>query len=390
MKKRVVCLFICFTLFLSMTQLTRAEEKDASSSIPLAKDVPSAILLEKDTGKLIFDKNAHEKLPPASMTKVMTLLLIMEAIDEEVLTLDEMVRVSERASSMGGSQVFLSEGEEMSVDDLIKAIAIASGNDASVAMAERISGSEEQFVQKMNERLKELALENTQFQNASGLPAEGQYSTAYDMAMIAKELLKYEHITEYTSIYEDYLRKGKDNEFWLVNTNKLVRFYPGADGLKTGYTEEAKYCLTATAERDDMRVISVVMGAETVKKRNQAISEMFDYAYNQYETTKIFDKGEKVDEIDLFHAKEETIDVITAEAIRTLHLKGEEKNAYDVSISIDDSISLPIHKGDEIGILTVKKEDETIQVSPLTVSQDIPKATYFSLFKRSLKHIVRQ
>lgn len=373
-----------------MTQLTRAEEKDASSSIPLAKDVPSAILLEKDTGKLIFDKNAHEKLPPASMTKVMTLLLIMEAIDEEVLTLDEMVRVSERASSMGGSQVFLSEGEEMSVDDLIKAIAIASGNDASVAMAERISGSEEQFVQKMNERLKELALENTQFQNASGLPAEGQYSTAYDMAMIAKELLKYEHITEYTSIYEDYLRKGKDNEFWLVNTNKLVRFYPGADGLKTGYTEEAKYCLTATAERDDMRVISVVMGAETVKKRNQAISEMFDYAYNQYETTKIFDKGEKVDEIDLFHAKEETIDVITAEAIRTLHLKGEEKNAYDVSISIDDSISLPIHKGDEIGILTVKKEDETIQVSPLTVSQDIPKATYFSLFKRSLKHIVRQ
>src|SRR5690625_4127314 len=217
----------------------------------------------------------------------MTLLLIMEAIENEELSLDETIRISENAASMGGSQIFLGAGEEMTVHDLLKGIAIASGNDASVALAERISGSEEAFVQEMNDKVTELGLENTHFQNASGLPADNHYSTSYDMAMIAKELLKYETITDYTSIYDDYLRKGEENEFWLVNTNKLVKFYPGVDGLKTGYTNEAKYCLTATAMKDDMRVIAVVMGADTIKERNASVSSLLDYAYNHFETQKL-------------------------------------------------------------------------------------------------------
>src|SRR5699024_625027 len=241
---------------------------------------------------VLFAKNEHEKLAPASLTKIMTLLLIMEALERKELSLTDVVTVSERAASMGGSQVFLEAGEEMTVEDLIKAIAVASANDASVALAEEIAGTEELFVQKMNEKAKELNLQNTKFQNSSGLPADDHHTTAHDIAIISKELLKYEDIVDYTSIYEDYLRKGEENEFWLVNTNKLVRFHPHVDGLKTGYTSEAKYCLSASAIKDDMRVVAVVMGAETSKERNAIISEMINYAFSKYETKKLFDKGE--------------------------------------------------------------------------------------------------
>src|SRR5699024_5832825 len=268
-----------------------------------------------------------------------------------------------------------------------KAIAIASGNDASVALAERIAGSEEQFVEQMNKKVESLGLTNTRFQNASGLPAENQYSTAYDMAMISKELLTYETITDYTSIYEDYLRKGEKDEFWLVNTNKLVRFYPGADGLKTGYTSEAKYCLSATANRDNMRVIAVVLGADSVKKRNQSISEMFDYAYGQFATTTLFEKGEPVQTLNVLHAEKDDIDIVTSEAVRTLHEKGIAEEEYDITISMEESFSLPIMKGETIGTMHVKKDGETIRTSPLTVPEDVDKATYFTLLKRSWKHI---
>lgn len=388
MTKRLGIMLFSFMMVFTMIQPVLAEENE-QSSIPLAEEVPSAVLIEQSTGTILFDKNAHEPLPPASMTKVMTLLLIMEALDEGTMKLDEMVRISEHASSMGGSQVFLAEGEEMSVEDLIKAIAIASGNDASVALAERIAGTEEQFVDQMNAKAQELGLEHTQFKNASGLPAEEQYSTAHDLAMISKELLRYEDITNYTSIYEDYLRKGEENEFWLVNTNKLVRFYPGADGLKTGYTREAKYGLSATANKDDMRIIAVVMGAETVKKRNATITEMFDYAYSQYATTTLFEKGEKVQSLQLMDAKNKEIDVVTSEAIRTLHGKGDVEDEYDFSIVWNETNTLPIHKESEIGTLYIKKNDETVRTSPLTVAEDIEKASYYSLLKRSIQQIIK-
>lgn len=236
--KKYTAFILMFILGVSIFVIpVGAEESD----LLLTEDAKSSILLERDTGQVIYEKNAHEKLPPASMTKLMTLLLIMEALEKGEITLEEKVTVSERAASMGGSQVFLAHGEQMTVDDLLKAIAIASGNDASVAMAERIAGTEEAFAILMNEKTAELKLENTQFKNSSGLPSKDHYSSAYDMVMISKELLKYENITNYTSVYEDYLRKDEENEFWLVNTNKLIRFHPHVDGLKTGFTNEAKF-----------------------------------------------------------------------------------------------------------------------------------------------------
>lgn len=392
MKKYMVIGAILFSMFFSMTFSVFAEEqqRDETKESPnLASDAKSAVLIERDTGKMLFDKNAHEKLPPASMTKIMTMLLIMEEIDKGNLKLDEMVRISERASSMGGSQVFLEEGEEMSVEDLLKGIAVASGNDASVAMAERISGSEEAFVQKMNEKVKELNLENTHFKNSSGLPAEDHYSTAHDMAVIAKELLKYEAITDYTSIYEDYLRKGQENEFWLVNTNKLVRFYPGVDGLKTGYTNEAKYCLTATAVKNDMRVIAVVMGANTVKERNASVSEMLDYAFNHFQTKKLYEKGETITTLDLLKAENREIQIVAPESISTIFPKGESLDNITSTVEMNEEIQLPLKKGDQTGTLIIEKDDEILFETPLVVNQDVPTASYFTLLKRTVQNMVK-
>src|SRR5690625_2482798 len=282
--------FVLLTISFLTPTISYAETNNAD----LAKNTKAALLLERDTGTILYAKNEHEKLAPASLTKIMTLLLIMEAIERKKLSVTDVVTVSERAASMGGSQVFLEAGEEMTVEDLIKAIAIASANDASVALAEEIAGTEEIFVQRMNEKVTELQLENTKFQNASGLPAKDHYTTAYDIAIMSKELLKYDDIVNYTSIYEDYLRKGEKNEFWLVNTNKLVRFYPYVDGLKTGFTSEAKYCLAATAEKNDMRVISVIMGAESSKSRNNMTMNLIDYGFNQYESEIIHKQHEPV------------------------------------------------------------------------------------------------
>ncbi len=383
---------IIFTLLFVFTTPVFGEEEgsnDSNDSPDLAPDAKSAILMERDTGEVIFDKNVDEKLPPASMTKIMTLLLIMEALEEEKLKLDETVRVSERAASMGGSQIFLEAGEEMTVEELLKGVAIASGNDASVALAERIAGSEEAFVEQMNEKVKELKLENTHFQNSTGLPADNHYSTAYDMAVMAKELLKYETITEYTSIYEDYLREGEEDEFWLVNTNKLVRFYDGVDGLKTGYTDEAKYCLTATAEKDDMRVISVVMGAETTKQRNGNISNMLDYAFNHFDTKKLFEKGETITELQFLQAEQQKINVVTSESVSTIHSKGESPEDISTNVQIDEEIVFPMKKGDQIGTLQVKMGDKVVTDTPLIVSHDVDEASFLTYLKRTLGEMAK-
>lgn len=380
--RTILYLFISLLLIFSIITPVFAQEEN--QSLELAADAKSAMLMEQDTGKIIFEKNANEKLPPASMVKIMTLLIVMEEIDKGNLKKNEMVRISENASSMGGSQVFLEAGEEMSVEDLIKSVAIASGNDASVALAERISGSEQNFVNRMNEKAIELQLKNTQFKNATGLPAKGQYSTAHDMAIIAKALLQYDDITTYTSIYEDYLRKGKKNEFWLVNTNKLVRFYPGVDGLKTGYTSEAKYCLTATAKKNDMRMITVVMGADTVKKRNHATSEMLDYAFNHYETKQLFDKGEVIKTVPLLKAEKEHIQIVTEHNVRTIYKKEKPYENIKTYIEIDQDLSLPLKKGEQVGVLTVKANNQELSKTPLIVASDIKEASFITLLKRTL------
>lgn len=381
---------IGMAFFLSFFHMQPAVAEEQVEQIELTEDANAAILLERDTGEILYEKNAHEKLPPASMTKVMTLLIIMEALDDGRLQLDDQVTVSERASSMGGSQVFLAAGEQMSIEDLIKAIAIASANDASVALAEHIAGSEEAFVKMMNDKVKELNLENTMFKNSSGLPAKDHYTTAYDMAIIAKELLKYEKVLEYTSIYEDYLRKGEENEFWLVNTNKLVRFYPYVDGLKTGYTSEAKFCLTATAEKDDMRVVTVIMGADTSKSRNAMTMNLIDYAFSHYETEKLFEQGEKVANIRHVQSEKFSYDVKTRDPISLLHKKGEKsESAYETEVNITKDITVPLKKGEEVGKLIVKKDEEIVLEAPLTIDEDMEKASFFTLFKRTLQNIAK-
>ena len=280
MKKFLFLLLICFLIPFNIK----------GESIDLAPNATSAIIIEASTGTVIYSKNEHEKLAPASMTKMMGLLLIMEQIDKGNLKWDEMITASSNASSMGGSQIFLETGEQMSVEDLVKGISISSGNDAMVAMAERIAGTEAAFVELMNKKASELGLKNTNFKNSTGLDDENHYSSANDMALIAKELVKHEKILEFSGTYEDYIREGTDKSFWLVNTNRLVRFYQGVDGLKTGYTSTAGYCLTATAMKNNMRLITVVMNEPDSTTRNNETTSMLDYGFNTYGMEQLLNK----------------------------------------------------------------------------------------------------
>ena len=248
----------------------------------LTSNAKSAILVDNLSGKVLYEKDADTKLAPASMTKLASMLMVMEAIDNNTLKFDDKVTISEEAANMGGSQVFLESGEEYTVHDLLKGVAIASGNDAVVALAEKIGGTQEKFVEMVNKRLQEIGAVNTHFVNPHGLDAEGHYSTARDMSIIARELLKHEKILEYTSIYEEYLEKNDGSKTWLVNTNKLVRFYDGVDGLKTGFTSTAGYCLTATAKKDNFRLISVVMGEDTSANRSSDTVKLLNYGFNTY------------------------------------------------------------------------------------------------------------
>ena len=315
--KKLLCCMITILCFVPMIPV-RAE------GLKLAENAKSAILLEASTGHIIYENNSHEKLAPASMTKMMSMLLIMESIEKGILDWEEEVTVSENASKMGGSQILLETGEKMKVKDLFKGIAVASGNDAVVALAERVAGTEEQFVTMMNHRAKELGLKDTHFKNPHGLDTANHYSSAYDMAMIAKELVKHEKVLEYSSIYEDYLRKGTDKKIWLVNTNKLVKFYQGLDGLKTGYTKEAGYCLTSTAEKNGMRLITVVMGEPDSKTRNAETTEMLDYGFSQYEVEHVLSKDSNLGKIEIEKGKQKYATLVPSEEITLLHKRTEQ------------------------------------------------------------------
>ncbi|MGG4417945.1 D-alanyl-D-alanine carboxypeptidase DacF [Bacillus subtilis] len=376
------------TLLIGIMLLTFAPsafaKQDGKRTSELAHEAKSAVLIERDTGKVLYNKNSNERLAPASMTKIMTMLLIMEALDKGKIKMSDKVRTSEHAASMGGSQIFLEPGEEMTVKEMLKGIAIASGNDASVAMAEFISGSEEEFVQKMNKKAKELGLKNTSFKNPTGLTEEGHYSSAYDMAIMAKELLKYESITKFTGTYEDYLRENTDKKFWLVNTNRLIKFYPGVDGVKTGYTGEAKYCLTASAKKGNMRAIAVVFGASTPKERNAQVTKMLDFAFSQYETHPLYKRNETVAKVKVKKGKQKFIELTTSEPISILTKKGEDMNDVKKEIKMKDNISAPIQKGKELGTLVLKKDGEVLAESPVAAKEDMKKAGFITFLKRTM------
>ena len=382
MKRFVSALLIgIFTLSISGPAL--AAEKPNKSTTELAPNTKSAILIEMNTGSVIYEKNKDEQLSPASMTKIMTMLLIMEALDKKQITMDEKVRTSEYAASMGGSQIFLEPGEEMTVEQMLRGIAIGSGNDASVAMAEKLAGSEEEFVKLMNKKVKELGLKNTKFQNATGLPVKDHYSTAHDMSVMARELLKHEEITKFTSLYESYLRENTDKKFWLVNTNRLVKFYPGVDGLKTGFTHEAKYCLTATAKKDNMRVIAVVFGAANPKERNAQVTTMLDYAFAKYQSREIYKKNMPLAMLTIEKGQKKKVSLVTSEPVALLSKKGEEKLNIRPKIILHKDVQAPVEKGEQLGTVQMLLGDKVVSETPLIASEDVKRATWFDLYKRS-------
>ncbi|AXF57810.1 D-alanyl-D-alanine carboxypeptidase family protein [Salicibibacter kimchii] len=382
MRKKVMAIALSSVL-LFLPQMASGEEE----STEMAEETGAAILMEVDTGEVLYKKNEHEALPPASMTKIMTMLLIMEDIANDELSFDEMVTTSEKAASMGGSQIFLETGEEMSVRDMLKAIAIASGNDASVAMAEHISGSEETFVERMNERAEELGLEDTTFYNSNGLPADGHETSAHDLAVMARELLQYEEITSFTGVYDDYLRQGTDEEFWLVNTNRLLKFFDGMDGLKTGFTNESKYGLTATAKRDDMRLVTVVMGAETPKMRNADVSELLNYGFANYQVEPMFDQGAAVTSIPVEKGTQDSVVGRLDSNISLLH--GKQESSENVTENIElKTLQAPIEKGEVIGKFQLQRGEDTLAESAIVAGETVESASWWQLFKRSTLRII--
>jgi D-alanyl-D-alanine carboxypeptidase (penicillin-binding protein 5/6) len=381
MWKRISMIFS--VLCLGLTSLPTAMFAATISAPDLAPNARSAVLLDADTGSIIYEKNGHDKLPPASITKVMTMLLIMEALERGELKWQDQIRVSEKAASMGGSQIFLEPGEQMSVRDMLKGIAVGSANDASSAMAERLGGTEERFAEMMSARAKELGMNNTKFQNSNGLPVDDHYSSAHDIALMSRELLKHAEITKFTGLYQDYLRKSSKKPFWLVNTNKLVRFYSGLDGLKTGFTNEARFCLTATAKRDHFRVIAVVMGEPNPKTRNQEVSQLLDFAFSQYTNRLFYKKGDVIAKIKVEKGDPEYITIRAHHPISIMMKKGENLNGIKKVIKWRTT-QVPFKKGEVLGTIEFHRDGRSIATLELTSSRDVGKAGLWSSIKRVL------
>ena len=358
-----------------------------AEDLNLAENAKSAILIEASTGEILYQKNSNQRLAPASMTKIMSLIIIMENIEKGNLKWNDIVVVSKNAASMGGSQIFLEQNEMMSVEDLVKGICVASGNDATVAMAEKIAGTETAFVKLMNEKAKKLGLKNTNFVNATGLDAQEHYSSAADMAIMARELVKHEKILEFSSIYEDYLRKDTSNSFWLVNTNKLVKFYSYIDGLKTGYTGDAGYCLTATGKKRDMRLISVVMGEESTEKRTADTLAMLDYGFNMYNIDKIVDNGDSLGLLKVNLGDPEYVDIVAKNDITILNNTQKAKKNIKYEIKTDEVVA-PIKVGDKVGKITLYEDGRYLYDVELTVAYDIKKANIIKIFLRNIRDIL--
>ncbi|WP_240413942.1 D-alanyl-D-alanine carboxypeptidase family protein [Paenibacillus periandrae] len=386
---KTIKLLLCIHLLVACSlPIAWAEEKQQpNQTVDLAPNASSAVTMDVDTGTVIFEKNKDAKLPPASITKIMTMLLVMEALDQGKIKMTDKVRTSEYAASMGGSQIFLEPGEEMTVQDMMKGIAMASGNDASVAMAEKLAGSEQAFVQMMNERAGQLGMKNTHFVNCNGLPADNHYSSANDIALMSRELLKHEEITQFTGTYQDYLRKDTPKPFWLVNTNKLVRFYSGADGLKTGYTSEAKFCLSATAKRDNFRIITVVMGEPNTKTRNAEVSNLFDYAFSQYMSYPIYKTGDPIGELKISKGVQSVVPLTAKHSYSMLLKKGEAGNDIRHEVQLLPDLKAPVAIGQPIGKIVVYKGDRVLSEFPLESSIEVGKAGWWVLVKRSAKQL---
>ncbi|GMA60679.1 D-alanyl-D-alanine carboxypeptidase [Alicyclobacillus fastidiosus] len=364
-----------------------AKPAPAPASVPdIAKEARSAVVMDAATGKVLYEKDAHKELPMASITKIMTMLLTVEAIDSGRLKWTDQVKTSEYAASMGGSQIFLEPGESMTVHDMVKGIAVASANDACVAIAEHLDGSEEAFVARMNQRAKQLGMDDTHFSNSNGLPAPNHYSSAHDIATMSQALLQHPEITKFTSIYSDYLRKGSARPLWLVNTNKLVRFYDGVDGLKTGFTQEAKYCLSATAQKSGFRVIAVVMGEPKPKVRNAEVTGMLNWAFANYTSKVLYPAGQVMGQAKVVKGVKDKVDVVTATSVGLLTKRGED-GAYRSEVVID-KVKAPIVKGQKVGELRVVRQGRVVSMVPLVAKAGVKRANFMQGLGKTMKKVI--
>jgi len=379
--KRFITILLFLIVFMSQSQL------NVNASLDLAKNGESACLIEASTKRIIYEKEPNKRLSPASMTKIMTMLLVMESLDKNIITLDDLVSTPEEAKELGGKQIYLEVGEEMKVEDLLKATAIDSSNDAAMSLAVYVGGSSENFVAMMNKKAKEIGLENTNFKNPHGFDEENHYSSARDMAMMGAYLIEnYPIILDYTSRYEDYVREDNiEKKFWLVNTNKLVKHMPGVDGLKTGWTNEAGYCITATIKKNDIRFIAVTMNCDNVKLRTEDVVSMLNFATNTYDLKRFMKKGDIVTTVEDVINKPKKYNVILTEDINILKKKGTEVKDVKIDIKIDKLKLKDLNE--TVGTLEVHYNGELYKTVELIVDEKVEKAKFIDVVFEVLKEI---
>lgn len=399
--KTLISVIVVFSLCLPMcagdealnqTAITEYYYSLQSGDVPVISDIAkpslnisgkSMVLMEASTGTVLYEENKDVKLPPASVTKVMTLLLIMEAIDGGQISEDDSVTASEHAASMGGTQIYLEVGETMTVRELLKAVAVPSANDATVALAEYVAGSEEEFVRQMNERAKELGMNNTNFTNCTGLfDDDNHYTTAYDLAVATRELLTHRKILAYTTIWMDSLRNGA---FGLANTNKLLRTYSGMNGMKTGYTQLALHCLSGTAERNGMTLIAVVLGSPTSQERFNAVAKMLDYGFSTFSV--INETAEISEPLTVNKGKSTNVELAADDSLNMVVLKGKEKT-LEVTYDIKETVDAPVYEGDTVGSVTYRIDGEVIKVCPITAAESVERANAFDYFGRIINDLL--
>ncbi len=364
--KKLICIIIVVSLF---------SVSSFASPAPPEIAAPCGVLMEKETGEILYQKNAHTAMAPASVTKVMTLLIVMEALDAGKISMDDMVTVSPNAASMGGSQVYLEPGEQMSMDDMLKATVIASGNDAATALAEHVAGSAEGFVSLMNERAKELGMNDTVFKNCTGLDVDGHVTSAYDIALMSRALIEHDEIKKYTTVWMDSLRDGA---FQLANTNKLIRSYNGITGLKTGFTSTAKYCLSATAERDGMELIATVMGVATSPERFASAASLLDYGfanYTLYDST----KNITIEPMTVLSGKQPSVSA-KLDGSKNLLIEKTEASKIECSVIMPDDVKAPVKKGQKLGEIKVTNGDKELTSIPIVAAENVDKLTVTDIF----------
>ena len=382
--KKLASLIMAILIAIMPMNLSFANEDNA----PLSVSSKSAILMDVGSGQILYEKNAHDKLPPASVTKVMTMLLICEALDSGKITLDDSVQISENAASMGGSQIFLEAGEVQKVDTLLKGIAVASANDGCVAMAEYIGGSVESFVEMMNAKAKELNMKDTNFVNTNGLPVDNHYTSAHDIAIMSRELLKHDVISKYLTTWMDQVVVGKKQiTVGLANTNKLIKHYQGATGVKTGFTQQAKYCLSASAKSGDTHLVAVTLGAETSPERFKDATSLLNFGFANYESVKLCSKNDNIATLTLDKADEQKINLVAKEDLSVLIKKGGNKD-FTRKIKVNENPTIPIKKGTNLGYVEIYQGKTLVGKVDLVNTKDIQKASYLKMLQRVIDEML--